>query len=185
MTASALSQQPRLGDGTPLALLRLADAEADLQRLVRVDHSSAEPVGDQILSARIDVPPGEWLLWSREACALWIGARADALPSPVRQRLTHGSVDELIDLLDQLAVAGVWCRDAAVLTEQGWSRPRRADAVFGVLAAGRAIAISGVFVDRSGHAARLEIARGAVCWTDRPSRAVQWLLTAAHLPLPT
>jgi len=173
MTSSAPSEQPRLGDATPLALLRMSGEDRDLERVLRLDAEHLEPVGNQVFSARIDVPSGEWLMWPEAACALWIGGRADALPSPVRHRLTHGSVDELIELVNCLADSGVWCRDAALLTEGGWTRPRRADAVLAVLAAGSAVAISGVFVDRPGHAARLEVSRGAVCWTDRPVLAIQ------------
>jgi hypothetical protein len=185
MTISALTQQPRLADATPLALVRADGSPQDFARVLGVSLDAAQLVGDQILSARIEVPPGEWLLWPERGWALWIGAGADALPSTVRRYLADGTAEDLIELIDALATAGVWCRDAALLTGDGWTRPRRADAVFAVLSARRATALRGVFVDRSGRAARLEIASGRVCWTDRPGLAVQWLLNAVDLPLPT
>lgn len=185
MNASALTLQPRLADATPLALVRAGKRARDLERLLGVDLRAAQPVGDEILSTRIEVPPGEWLLWPQRACALWVGAKPDALPSPVRRSLADATLDSLVDLVDELAATGVWCRDASLLTDEGWSRPRRADAVFAVLVARQARAISGVFVDRLGQTARLEIAFGGVCWTDRPALAIQWLLNAVDLPLPT
>lgn len=182
--APATTSRPRLADATPLALIRAGESTHDLQALVGVSLKTAHPVGDQTFSARIDVPPGEWLLWPEQGCALWIGASPDALPGQVRPLLADGGVDDLVALVDALAAVGVWCRDAALLTDDGWTRPRRADAVFAVLIASRATAISGVFVDRAGRAARLEVAAGGVCWTDRPTVALEWLLTSVDLPLP-
>lgn len=59
MTISALTQQPRIADATPLALVRSGGPPHDLARALGVNLDTAQPVGDQILSARIEVPPGE------------------------------------------------------------------------------------------------------------------------------
>ncbi|MEN3281464.1 MAG: hypothetical protein V7607_2604 [Solirubrobacteraceae bacterium] len=184
LMTSAPSHQPRLGDATPFALLGPSARDPELARLLRIELYRPEAVGHQVLSARIDVPPGEWLLWPRAGYALWVGAGADALPSPVRHRLTNGDAADVIELVELLAHSGVWCRDAALLADEGWTQPRRAEAVFAFLATGGAAAISGVFVDRQGRSARLEVASGGVCWTDRPVLAIEWLLSAVDLPQP-
>jgi hypothetical protein len=184
MTPTAAAQQPRIDGAAPFALMRVLGGDREIREKLRIDIAQLEPVGNGSMSTRIEVPPGEWLVWRDERWALWIGARPDALPRPVRDRLTNGDSEDIITLVDSLAMAGTWCRDAALLTDDGWTPSRRADAALAALATVRAAALSGVFVDREGRAARLEIALGGVCWTDRPALAVEWLLAAVDLPIP-
>jgi hypothetical protein len=142
------------------------------------------PVGEHILSARSDVPPGEWLVWVEQQCAMWIGGHGDALPAPVRRRLEHGDTGDVTTLLNELADAGVWLREAALFVEGMWTPSRRADIVLSEVATRGVFALSGIFVDSAGRAARLEITRGGICWTDHPTLVVQWLLKAVDLPAP-
>lgn len=183
--ASPLSHQPRFGDATPIALLPLHHDGDPLSQLVRDDVGPLEPVGDGIGAARIDVPPGEWMLWSDPPSAVWIGDRVDALPEPVRSRLMDGSASDVVDMIDWFASVGVWCREASVLLSGGWTPPQRADVVLPRLASGGARALSGVFIDRDGRSTRLHISPGRVFWADRPAVAVEWVLLAANLTAPT
>jgi hypothetical protein len=115
---------------------------------------------------------------------MWVGARQDALPGAVRERLDDPTAAGLSRLLDRLANAGVWVREASILADGEWGRPARADGALALLHKSHASALSGVFSDRAGEVARLEISAGGVCWTDRPAVAIQWLLAAYKLPMP-
>jgi hypothetical protein len=183
MTLAAPSPVPRLAGATPVALLQLA---ADvLIRLVASTGRKPDPVGDRVLSVRLDVPSGEWLIWADRECALWIGDTPTAVPGQVRERFQQGTTADIVAMIDWLADAGVWCREATILLVGGWSAVRHADEVFRDLAMSGACALSGVFVDREGRSGSLELAARGACWTDRPPLAVEWLITAASLPPPT
>ena len=184
MPSLATSNQPRFAHATPLSLLWIAGDPQILVGRLKVEWSELEPVGNKLYSARIDVPSGEWLIWLDAGAALWVGDRPDALPSPVRKRLIEGSADELIQLVDRLADVGVWCREASLLIDGEWTSSKRAHSALAALTARTATAMSGVFVDREGRAARLEVSRGSVCWSDRPGLAIEWLLATANLPRP-
>jgi hypothetical protein len=184
MVSSPAAKQPRLLAALPVALLHgRALAEALILELCGVS-GMPEPVGEGIYSVSVEVPEGEWLLWPGAPAAMWIGARQDALPGAVRKRLADPNAAVLSGLLDRLANAGVWVREASVLVGGEWGRPARADGVLALLSKANASALSGVFSDRAGEVARLEIAAGGVCWTDRPGLAIQWLGTAYKLPMP-
>ena len=185
MTALALSLHPRIANtATPLSLIKTDAAAADARDQLGVDAEQWHPVGDVILSARLEVPPGEWLVWVDAAWALWIGARADALPRAVRGRLEAGDPEDLAELLAALADVGVWLLEAAILQGDEWTPSRRGDSVLVELATRVVSALSGIFVDGTGRSARLEVRRGGVCWSDRPALAVEWLLKAFDLPAP-
>jgi hypothetical protein len=184
MRSFATPNQPRFAHATPLSLLRLKGDPQTVVGRLKVEWNKLEPVGETLYSARIDVPSGEWLIWLDAGAALWIGDRPDALPGPVRKRLIEGSPDELVQLVDRLADVGVWCREAALLIDGEWTSSKRAHTAFAALTARTATAMSGVFVDREGRAARLEVSRGSVCWSDRPELAIEWLLATANLPRP-
>jgi hypothetical protein len=143
-----------------------------------------EPVGEQVCSVQVEVPEGEWLLWPGVPAAMWVGARQDALPGAVRERVDDRTAAGLSDLLDRMADVGVWVREASILAGGVWGRPARADGVLMMLRRSGVSALSGVFSDHSGGAARLEISAGGVCWADRPTVAIQWLLAAYKLPVP-
>jgi hypothetical protein len=168
----------------PVALLNGRDLAAALILELCGAPSRPVPVGEEVYSVRVDVPEGEWLLWPEAPAAMWVGARPDALPGAVRKRLADANAETLSGLLDRLANAGIWVREAAVLAGGEWGRPARADGVFTLLREASVSALSGVFADRAGEVARLEIAAGGVCWTDRPALAIQWLLAAYKLPVP-
>jgi hypothetical protein len=184
VTLVAPALQPRIGQANPLAFIRLEAGDDASRWPLPVGVAELEPVGKRVLAARSDVPPGEWLVWPDSAWALWIGDRPDALPEPVRSGMVRGQPEDVIAMIDQLASVGVWCREAALLLPDGWTPARRADAVLEVLEASRATAMSGVFVDRAGRSARLELSAGSVCWTDCPVTALEWLLIAMDLPAP-
>ena len=185
MTAPALSLHPRLADtATPLSLIRTYAGEAGIYDELGVDAEQWYPVGEAILSARLEVPPGEWLVWVDAAWALWIGARVDALPRAVRVRLEEGDPDDLIVLINALADVGVWLREAALLIDDGWTPSRRGDGVFAEIATLVVAAISGIFVDRTGRSARLEVRSGAFAGlTVRPWR-LNGSLRQSICPLP-
>lgn len=168
----------------PVALLHGRDLAAALMLELCGAPSRPEPVGEEVYSVRVEVPQGEWLLWPEAPAAMWVGARRDALPGAVRKRLADTNAEALSGLLDRLAGAGIWVREAAVLAGGEWGRPARADGVLALLRETGVSALSGVFSDRAGGVARLEISAGGICWTDRPERAIQWLLTAYELPVP-
>jgi hypothetical protein len=168
----------------PVALLYGRTLAAVLILELRSSPRMPVPVGEGVYSVRVEVPEGEWLLWPGAPAAMWVGARQDALPGAVRRRLADPPAAELSGLLDRLANVGVWVREASVLTSGEWGRRARADGVLALLRETRASALSGVFSDRAGEVARLEISAGGVCWTDRPALAIQWLLAAYNLPVP-
>jgi hypothetical protein len=184
MVSSPTAKQPRILAALPVALLHGHALAAALILELRGAPRIPQPVGDGVYSVRVEVPEGEWLLWPGAPAAMWVGARQDALPGAVRERLADPRVAGLSGLLDRLANAGVWVREASVLTDGEWGRPARADGVLALLRRCRASALSGVFSDRAGEVARLEISAGGVCWTDRPGLAIQWLLDAYNLPVP-
>lgn len=185
MTSPASSLHPRLvEDSTPVSLLPLALDPSEIQRVLGLDVEQMHPVGDAVFSAKIDVPPGEWLVWVDADFAIWIGARVDALPLAIRRRLEEGDAYNVIQHVNALADVGVWLREAALLIGDAWTPSRRADTALAGISARDVSALSGIFVDRRGRSARLEVARGGVCWTDRPPLAVEWLLTAVGLSAP-
>jgi len=185
MTLSAPSLHPRLADnGTPVSVFRVGTACSEIEDNLELSLSQMHPVGDGILSARIDVPQGEWLVWVEAEFAMWVGGRVDSLPAPVRRRLEHGDVSDIVELLNALADVGVWLREAALFVNENWTPSRRASLVLSELATEMVSALSGIFVDRSGRSARLEVVRGGICWTDHPTLAIQWLLEAVDLPVP-
>ncbi len=184
MSSPAAARPPRFLGAVPVALLHgCAVADAVIVEL-QAGGRALEPVGPDVYSAPVDVPKGEWLLWPDAHSALWVGARNDALPRAVRDRLQDLTGLEMQGAVDRLAAAGVWVREAATLIEGEWGRPSRADGVLALLADDRVSALSGVFLDRAGDIARLHISAGAVCWTDRPTLAIQWLLKAYDLSVP-
>lgn len=142
------------------------------------------PVGDDVVNARVDVPPGEWLVWLRAGRAMWIGDRADALPAPLRRRLDRGDGTEVLARLTEFVEVGVWVREAALLIDGTWTSSRRAAELFGDVAPASIVGLNGIFVDRDGRSARLQLAPGGVAWSDRPTLAVQWMLGVARLPAP-
>lgn len=79
---------------------------------------------------------------------------------------------------------GVWLREAALLVGTEWRPSRRAHTVLTEIADEIVAALNGIFVDRDGRTARLEVSAGAVCWTDRPAVAVQWIVETLELPVP-
>jgi hypothetical protein len=184
MVLSPAAKQPRLLAALPVALLHGRALAGDLILELRGAPRMPEPVGEKVFSVCGEVPKGEWLLWPDTPAALWVGAHQDALPRAVRERLADPTAAALFGLLDRLADAGVWVREASVMTDGDWGRPARADGVLALLGEGLASALSGVFSDRAGDVARLEISAGGVCWTDRPALAIQWLLAAYTLPVP-
>lgn len=184
MVSSPGAKQPRLLAALPVALLHDRIAAAAVIRELRGAPRMPAPVGEGVYSVRVEVPDGEWLLWPGALAAMWVGARPDALPGAVRELLAHAAEAGLLDLLDRLANAGVWVREASILTEGGWGRPVRADGARELLHGTRASALSGVFSDRAGEVARVEISASGVCWTDRPGLAIQWLLAAYKLSVP-
>lgn len=141
------------------------------------------PVGANVFSARIEVPAGEWLVWPDQHKAVWIGERPDALPAPLR-RLDHDAGPPLAQAVDQLASIGVWLREAAVRTSAGWSRSRRLGDVAADLATEQVSAICGIFIDRDGRSARLEVTLSGIWWTNHPRCTIQWLLAIYQLPVP-
>lgn len=185
MTSPAPSLHPRLAEtATPLSLFPTSYRVADGCDELGVTAEQWHPVGDAILSARLEVPPGEWVVWVDAAWALWIGARVDALPRAVRSRMDVSDPEALVELIDALADVGVWLREAALLLDDGWTQSRRGDGVLAQIATRVVAALSGIFIDRSGRSARLEVRSGGVCWSDRPALVVEWLVTAVHLPAP-
>jgi hypothetical protein len=185
MTLVAPFTSPHLGDsGTPVSLFPMVCRGALIPVELAVSRDQAHVVGEDVLSAPIDVPPGEWLIWTAADYVMWVGGRVDALPAPVRRRLDGGDTNAIVDLINALADIGVWLREAALLIGDSWGPSRRADTVFREIAHGIVSALSGVFVDRLGRSARLEVRVGAVCWTDRPALTVEWLLTTVDLTTP-
>jgi hypothetical protein len=184
MVSSPAAKRPRILAALPVALLHGRVLAAAVILELRGAPRIPEPVGEGVYSVRVEVPEGEWLLWPEAPAAMWVGARHDALPGAVRERLTAPTDAGLSRLLDRLASAGVWVREASVLAGGEWGRPVRADAVLALLLKSPASALSGVFSDRDGEVARLEISAGGICWTDRPALAIQWLLAAYNLPVP-
>lgn len=183
VTSTNPSPNPRLGDATPLALLR-PPAEI-LNRLVSAAAHQPQRVGGQVVSVRSDVPGGEWLIWADRGCALWIGDSQAAMPSLVREQFARGTTADVIEAIDWLADAGIWCREGALLLHDGWSAVRHAELLFRDLPTSDVRSLSGIFVDRAGRAGSLEFAGSRACWTDHPTLAIEWLLTAAELPPPT
>ncbi len=183
MISSPAAKQPRLLAALPVALLHGRALAAALILELHGAPRMSVPVGDGVYSVSVEVPEGEWLLWPGVPAAMWVGARQDALPGAVRQRLADTAAG-LSGMLDRLADVGVWVREASVLAGGEWGKPVRADRVLALLCETRASALSGVFSDRAGEIARLEISAGGVCWTDRPAVAIQWLLAAYKLPVP-
>jgi hypothetical protein len=185
MTVPASSPHPRFSHpATPVSLLRLPRCRGWLQHDLGLDLEQMHPVGDAVFSAKIDVPPGEWLIWVDSDFAMWIGARVDALPLSVRRRLEDGDAHSIPDLLNALADVGVWLREAALLIGDEWTPSRRADSALAEISRSVVSALSGIFIDRRGRSSRLELTRGGVCWTDCPALAVEWLLAAVELPVP-
>lgn len=184
MTSPVSSPHRRLADNaTPISIFPLAErCPAERELGMALDRMS--PVGAAVLSGRLDVPPGEWLLWVEARYAMWIGGRADALPAPVRRRLERGDDRDIEHLLNALADVSVWLREAALLVDGDWTPSRRAYSALSDVATQPVAALSGIFVDRLGRAARLELMPGPVCWTDCPALAVEWLRTTVHLPAP-
>jgi hypothetical protein len=176
---------PRLASSaTPVSVFPLSLERSSVPHELGLTTDQMHPVGDALFSARIDVPLGEWLVWIDAGYAMWIGGRVDALPAPVRRRLDDGDTAAVGDLVDALADVGVWLREAALLIDGDWTPSRRANSALSEIATRIVSALSGIFVDRSGHSARLEVARGGVCWTDRPALVIEWLLTTVDLPAP-
>jgi hypothetical protein len=181
----AAALHPRLAaQATPITVLPLASDRHEVQRQLGVNLDQMHPIGDAVLSAKIEVPPGEWLVWLDLNSVMWIGARGDALPPVVRRRLAAGEVHNVIDQVHALADVGVWLREAALLIGDAWTPSRRADYTFAAASTLDLSALSGIFVDRAGRAARLEATCGGVWWTDHPRLAVEWLLTAFGLSAP-
>lgn len=184
MLSAAAARPPRFLGALPVALLYGCVAADAVIAELRTGGGSLAPVGPDVYSVLVDVPKGEWLLWPHAHSVLWLGARDDALPRAVRERLEAPARAELLGAVDRLAGAGVWVREAAVLIDGRWSRPSRADGALALLGDDRVSALSGVFLDREGEIARLHISAGAVCWADRPALAIQWLLNAYDLSMP-
>jgi hypothetical protein len=184
MPSALAARPPRFLGAVPVALLhQCATAETVIAEL-QTAGATVEPVAPTVYSTLLDVPKGEWLLWPGLRSVMWIGARDDALPRAVRERVENPTDGHLSEALDRLASAGVWVREAAALIDGEWGRPARADGVLALLGDERLAGLSGVFLDRAGDIARLHIAAGGVCWTDRPARAIQWFLKAYDLPTP-
>jgi hypothetical protein len=182
MPSVLAARPPRFLDAVPVALLHhCAAAEGVIAELHTVG-ATLEPVAPSVYSTLLDVPKGEWLLWPGLRSAMWIGAREDALPRPVRERVEDPADGHVSHALDRLASVGVWAREVAALIDGEWGRPVRADGVLELIGDGRLAGLSGVFLDRSGDIARLHIAADGVCWTDRPACAIQWLIRAYDLP---
>lgn len=184
MVSSSAARQPRFLGALPVALLHGCAAARALIIELCDAAGSPEPVGEGVYAVRVEVPHGEWLLWPAIPAVMWVGARRDALPGAVRERLGGLVPGELTGLLHRLADTGVWVREAAVLTDGEWGKPVRADGVLAMLGDAHVAGLSGVFSDREGDVARLEISTGAAIWTDRPALAIQWLLAAYELPVP-
>jgi hypothetical protein len=182
MPSALAARPPRFLDAVPVALLHHCCAAEGVVSELRVAGATLEPVAPSVFSTLLDVPKGEWILWPGLRSAMWIGARHDALPRSVRERVDDGG--NLSDALNRLASVGVWVREAAGLIDGEWGRPARADGVLKLIDDERLAGLSGVFLDRSGDIARLQIAAGGVCWTDRPARAIEWLTKAYDLPTP-
>jgi hypothetical protein len=185
MSFALAARPPRFLGAVPVALLHDCLAAETVIAELRVGGRALEPVAPDVYSTLLDVPKGEWLLWPRLRSAMWVGARDDALPGAVRERVDRDTGVELPGAVDRLAGAGVWVREAAALIDGEWGRPARADGVLALLGDERLAALSGVFLDRAGEIARLHISAGGICWTDRPARAIQWLLKAYDLPMPS
>jgi len=167
----------------PLALVPIG-AISGVAAELGLQLDQMDPVGDDVVSARVDVPPGEWLIWLRAGRAMWIGDRADALPAPLRRRLDRGDGTEVLARLAEFVEVDVWLREAALLVDGAWTSSRRAAELFREVAPTSIVGLSGIFVDRDGRSARLQLAPGGVAWSDRPTLAVQWMLGVARLPAP-
>jgi hypothetical protein len=185
MPPALAARPPRFLGAVPVALLHHCDAATAVTAELYAAGATPEPVAPAVYSTLLDVPKGEWLLWPVLRSAMWIGARQDALPRAIRERIQDPADGQLSEALDRLASAGVWVREAAALIDGEWGRPARADGVLTLLGDERLAGLSGVFLDRAGEIARLHIAAGGVCWTDRPARAIQWFLKAYDLPTPS
>jgi hypothetical protein len=185
MLTSAATLHPRFTTrAIPITLLPLTVGPIEIQRLLGFDLEQMHPVGGAVHSKKIDVPPGEWLVWDELNFAMWIGARMDALPLAVRRRLEEGEARDVINHVNALADAGVWLREAALLIDDVWTPSTRNDGALAAITTHDFSAISGIFVDKAGRPSRLEVARGGVWWTDHPRLAVEWLLTAFGLSAP-
>ncbi|WP_210492475.1 hypothetical protein [Patulibacter sp. SYSU D01012] len=185
MTSVVSFISPHLGDSaTPVSMFPVLCRGGMIPASLGVSGDQAFAVGEDVLSAPIDVPPGEWLIWTAADHVMWVGGRVDALPGPVRRRLEGCDTYAIVDLINALADVGVWLREAALLIGGSWGPSRRADAAVREIAKGIVSALSGVFVDRHGRSARLDVTVGAVCWTDRPALTVEWLLTTVDLTAP-
>jgi hypothetical protein len=184
MELNACAHQPRINEARPIALIHIGETQRQAE-VLKLKARELVSVGSGVASVRIEVPPGEWLIWSDGPWALWVGDHADSLPGVVRDQLMHGEPSALVETIDRLAAVGVWCREAALLIRGEWTKTRRAGLVLADLPPSGASRLSGVFVDVEGASARLEVSAAGVCWTDRPSVTIEWLLSAVTLPAPT
>lgn len=69
--------------------------------------------------------------------------------------------------------------------QERWSSWLRPDRAIPLLSFDDTAAMSGIFVDSQGGAARVEMTRGGPYWVDHPTRAINWLLVANHLTIPS
>jgi hypothetical protein len=185
MLASAAIPHPRFAAmARPVSLLTIDRQPGFLQVELGLLDDQLHTVGDGVQSARVDVPGGEWLVWREAGRAMWIGERPDGIPAPVRRMGMTPRSGALITAVNRLADTGVWLREASLQTGEGWSSSMRATRALPRLASYDVIAASGIFVDREGQSARLDLTSTKTCWTDRPVLAVQWIMSAAHLAAP-
>jgi hypothetical protein len=186
MRSATTAQHARLLDARPLALIDEPAVARSIVEQLEAGGTELHPVGEAVFSARLDVPKGEWLLWTHPHAALWIGASASALPSSVRRPNAPSAAHGVAAILERLSMAGIWVREAALLRDGRWSPAQRAERLPSLLAEDTPpLALVGVFCDRRARSARMQVNDTGVVFSDRPELAIEWLLDIAGLSPPT
>lgn len=80
MSAAAPYSSPQLGEhATPLSVFTF-DGPEPLWSHLGLTAEGVHPTGDGLFGARVEVPPGEWIIWTERNFVMWIGDHAEALP---------------------------------------------------------------------------------------------------------